>query len=355
MKKVVLLADANSSHSRKWIAMLLELGIHVRIFSFYPAEDHWLKENNIEHEAFFSQSGVSLLKKLRYPLAYFKAKAFLGKTDFDFVNAHYASSYGLLAVLLKPKRLILNFWGTDVFVFPKKSWLHKNLIRWITSKANTLCASSVIMKEEIGQYTNQSVELVPFGIDLDEYPLKPELSIPKNNGVIFLGMVKSLEPVYRIDVAIDALKLLNEKSPIRFELHIAGAGSLEQEMKTKSTNSVFFYGKIKQNDVPVFLHRLDIFLNTTDFESFGVSTIEAMACGVPVVAHNSGGSAEIIEHNNNGLLYTPNKPDALAEKILQLVEDPKQYETLAKQARNHIEMFYSLKITKSKIAAIFGD
>ena len=334
--------------------MLLELNIQVRVFSFYPVFDNWFTERGVEHQSFFSKPGVSKLKKLIYPMAYFKAKTFLRRNEYDVVNAHYATSYGLLAALLKPKKLMLNFWGTDIFVFPKKSFLHKKLIQWIMSKADILCASSRILYVEIRRYTNQDVVIVPFGIDLEKYSFKNKPFVFKKNDSIKLGLVKSLEPIYRIDVAIAALNVLNQKSPYRFELHIAGSGSQEGELKAHKSEAVFFYGRIAQEDVPNFLNRLDIFLNVTDFESFGVSTIEAMACGVPVIAHDAGGSAEIIENNMNGILYSPNDPKVLVDKILELIDDPKQLDALALEARNDVENQYSLNIMKLKISSIFN-
>ena len=334
--------------------MLLELNIQVRVFSFYPVFDNWFIEHGVEHQSFFSKPGVSKLKKLLYPLAYFKAKTFLRRNEYDVVNAHYASSYGLLAALLKPKKLMLNFWGTDIFVFPKKSLLHKKLIQWIMSKADILCASSRILYAEVRSYTKQDVVIVPFGIHLEKYSFKTKPNLIKKNDSIKLGLVKSLEPIYRIDVAIDALNLLNQKSPYHFELHIAGSGSQEVELKARKSEAVFFYGRIVQEDVPNFLNRLDVFLNVTDFESFGVSTIEAMACGVPVVAHDAGGSAEIIEHKVNGMLYSPNDPKVLADKILELVENPKQRDALALQARNDVENRYSLTVMKLKISSVLN-
>ena len=354
MKKIVLLADANSSHTRKWIEILLEQGNHVRIFSFYPLTDSWLNERGVSQESYFSETKLSLVKKLRYPLAYFKAKKFLQQAPYDAVNAHYATSYGLLGALLRPKKLILNFWGTDILVFPKKSFLHKKLMQWIITQAHVLCAPSKIMKNEIEQYTTKNIALIPFGIDLNQYPLKPASTALKTKTSIRLGIVKSLEPIYCIDVAIEAVDWLHKNSAYRFELHIAGSGSLSESLQAINTTGKKFYGKIKQEDVPQFLHRMDLFLNPTQFESFGVSTLEAMACGVPVIAHDAGGASEIII-NNSGVLYSPNKPEVLAQKIIELVEAPQQYNQLQENGRKHVENTYSLSIMQLKMAQLFKD
>jgi glycosyltransferase involved in cell wall biosynthesis len=95
---------------------------------------------------------------------------------------------------------------------------------------------------------------------------------------------------------------LNKSYPNTFDLFICGSGSLEIELKKLADNNIYFLGKINQEEVPTFLYTLDIFLNTIEFESFGVSTIEAMACGLPVIAYKAGGAEEIIQHDENGIL-----------------------------------------------------
>jgi L-malate glycosyltransferase len=345
MKKILLLADANSNHSRKWILLLKSLGYHVALFSFYPPTDDWFQKNKIECHSFYCTNRVSLLKKMRYPFAFFKAKKVLNEVQSDLVNAHYATSYGLLGVLLRPNKLIINFWGSDVFVFPKKSFFHAKLLKYILSKSNTICSSSIVMSKEINLYTNKEIAYIPFGIDLNEYPRKTSAINISKDKTIVLGIVKTLEPIYRIDVAIEAVRLLNQTSTYKFELRIAGAGSLESELKVLATDAVKFTGKIQQNQVPVFLHSLDLFLNTSDFESFGVSTIEAMACGIPVVAHNSGGSTEIISTMKTGFLYSPNVPEELANQINYIVENAAILPGITDNAHQLISEKYSINQT----------
>jgi len=345
MKRTLLLADANSNHTRKWILLLKKQQHHVALFSFYPSKDAWFEKNEIECHSFYDHNKVSLIKKIRYPLAFFKAKKVLRGFQADLVNAHYATSYGLLGVLLKPNKLITNFWGSDVFVFPKKSFLHAKLLRFILSKSDLICSSSLVMSKEINLYTSKEIAYIPFGIDLNEYPRKSSaINISKEKSII-LGTVKTLEPVYRIDVAIEAVRLLNQNDEYKFELHIAGSGSLESELKVLATDAVKFHGKIQQSEVPVFLHTLDLFLNTSDFESFGVSTIEAMACGIPVVAHNSGGSAEIITNRKTGFLYSPNASEELAKQINDIVENGVILPEIADNAHQLVSEKYSINHT----------
>lgn len=354
MKKVLLLADCNSNHTRKWALLLRKNGNMVRIFSLYPIEDNWAKLNGIEIYHFFTRPyrKVSKISKLLYPFAVFRVNELLKTFAPEIVNAHYASSYGLIGALAKTKKFYVSFWGTDAFVFPKKSVLHRKLISLICKKSDLILSSSKTMSNEIKLYTQKSVETIPFGIDMNQFePRHCDISATKKSFKI--GILKSLEPIYRIDIAIEAIKTLNDTYPNKFELFICGAGSLENELKRLGDSHIHFLGKLNQEEVPSFLNSLDIFLNTTQFESFGVSTIEAMACGLPVIAHQSGGAEEIISHNMNGVLYQPNTSASIVKAIDELVKQPQKMMELGQNARKHIDTNYNLFEIQQQITAFF--
>jgi glycosyltransferase involved in cell wall biosynthesis len=76
-----------------------------------------------------------------------------------------------------------------------------------------------------------------------------------------------------------------------------------------------------RTDIPNLLHEADIFALTSRFEGFGLVVVEAMAAGLPVVASNLDGPAEIIEHGVNGLLFESESDADLAAKLRTLIED----------------------------------
>lgn len=352
MKKILMLADANSNHTRKWARILQSQGHQISIFSLYPILDSWNKENNISVTSFFRSSIISRWKKPLYLFAVYRIARLISHIKPHIINAHYASSYGLLGALKTQNNLYLNFWGSDVYVFPKKNLFNRLILKWIIKRSTKVFSSSLIMTKEISLYSSKSVETINFGIDTQIYSPK-SIKIIDASKVIKIGIIKSLEPIYRIDLAIYALIWLQENTLLNLELHICGAGSIEQDLKLISNDSVYFKGKIEQNSVPSFLQSMDIFLNTTEFESFGMSTIEAMACGVPVVAHNSGGASEIINHNVTGILYAPNEVDNVAKALLELIMNPNNAKNMAEKARLCVQQNYELAKISQKIKAFY--
>ena len=88
-----------------------------------------------------------------------------------------------------------------------------------------------------------------------------------------------------------------------------------------------------RQDVPLLMRAADMVVSPSDFESFGMTIIEAMITGTPVVATNAGGPGEIIEHSVTGLLVSPGQPAALASAIRRIIEHPESSARMADAAR----------------------
>ena len=83
--------------------------------------------------------------------------------------------------------------------------------------------------------------------------------------------------------------------------------------KIKSTDGVIFLGKFKTKDLPVLLQGAEVFVLPSLYEGFGLPALEAMACGVPVVAADNSSLGEILE--GSGVLYKPNNASELAKAL----------------------------------------
>jgi len=95
-------------------------------------------------------------------------------------------------------------------------------------------------------------------------------------------------------------------------------------------------------DIPGFLSQLDLFLLTSSSEGFSIATIEAMAARLPVIATRCGGPEEIIEDGIDGRLVEVNNPEAIAEGLLELIDDPERARALAERGRLKARDMYSM-------------
>ncbi len=301
--KLLLLMSCSSTHSQKILKGLDQSGTDYEIFTLDPEKSNFVK--NV-HYCFGIKWVTNLLGKLGYLLYFPYFFWILKKTNPDAIHSFYASSYGLFGALSFNKKHFLSVWGDDIFVFPKKSFIHHSVMKFIINNSHKVLVTSTVLYKEVLRYTSKEPFIIPYGVDLNRFI--PAEKSKSNEGVIVLGTVKALEHEYGIDLLIDVfssvLKLNPDKKLI---LKIYGDGSqkeslIKQASTLKIEDRVFFQGKISQNEVPGALQDFNIFVALSRRESFGVALVEANACGIPVVAMNVGGISDIIEHGNNGYL-----------------------------------------------------
>jgi L-malate glycosyltransferase len=340
--KIIILGDVNSIHIRKWVLGLMN-DFDITIFSLDPIpineiENHPLKDVRLisNKEKTANQKG-----KIAYLRTYWKFRKAYKEIQPDIVHAHYATGYGLFGRLLRPKKLFISAWGSDVYMFPKSSFFHKFLFKWIIKGADQLFSTSHDMKRELEIYTSKSIEVVPFGIDLNAFN-RTSSEIIENKKFI-VGTIKSLEAVYGIDQLIESYALFQKEFP-NSECHIYGVGSQEENLKLLAAklgleDTVIFKGYIDNTIVPSVLSSFDIFCVLSRRESFGVAVIEASACQVPIIATNVGGLPEVVKHEETGYLIEADVHEA-SRIMKELANDAELRKRLGKNGREFVETHY---------------
>lgn len=122
-----------------------------------------------------------------------------------------------------------------------------------------------------------------------------------------------------------------------------GDGSLERTRRAAAVLSVSdacrFVGGVEKREVPAWLAKGDIFLNTTNFDNTPVSVIEALAAGLCVVSTNVGGLPLLLEDGKDALLVSPDDAVAMAEAVRRLLTEPGLAGKLSRNGRNKVEQF----------------
>lgn len=334
--KLLICGDAGSLHTWRWATLAAEAGAEVCVFSlngFVLREWEAYPQIKIYTEATdpaLMRSDTSA-SKWRYLLSVKQVKKIIRTFRPDVVHAHYATSYGLIAMLSGFRNFAVSVWGSDVFDFPKRSKVHEFLLRRILSEAKAIQSTGEVMADEVRKYTQTPVEVIPFGLDLTHY--RPSEKDPGTlSAAPRIGSVKSIEKIYGTDILIEAFARVHRRVPDA-TLHITGDGSLraaceKQVRESGLEHHVHFYGRVAPDQVPDHLRRLDIFCNLSRRESFGMSVLEASACGIPVVATRVDGVVETARHNVNALSIEKEDAQAAADALLQLIGDPALYRRL---------------------------
>lgn len=143
-------------------------------------------------------------------------------------------------------------------------------------------------------------------------------------GQLLIGAVGNIRPAKGYDILVRAAKMVHEKCPeARFVVAGEGSGKAYEALlalrDSLGLRGVFFFAGF-QGNAAKFYNNLDVFVLPSVSEGFSISTIEAMACGLPVVVTRSGGPEEIVSHGRNGFLVHSRDAD-VAAAVLRLAAD----------------------------------
>lgn len=319
--KICFLAPANNYHTKKWCKWFAEHGHEVHVVSFIDSN---IPNVIIHYINTGTDVDASDTSKLKYLTKARKVKKTVDLIDPDVINVHYATSYGTVAALAGLKKYVLSVWGSDIYDFPKKSPLHKALLKFSLSRASYLFSTSQAMADETHKYTKKKIEITPFGVDMKLF--NPDKRTRETDDYFVVGTVKALTPKYGIDYLLKAVAIVKNKYPeIPIRLRIAGQGKQEIQYKDLAKELgidqiTLWLGFISQEDAAKEWANMDLAIvpSTMESESFGVSAVEAEACGTPVVISDIPGLMEATLPGVTSVVVPRKNEEALAEAIVEL-------------------------------------
>ena len=342
---------------------MIEKGATIHLFSLKPVNAADYPDHDFSFTQFDLQKRFGGLSKLSYLKVLPELKKVIAGFKPDILHAHFATSYGLLGALSGFHPFILSVWGSDVFDFPKKSFLHKSILEYNLKKADKILSTSHVMAEETKIYTDKEIEVTPFGINIEQF--KPEkvdraALTPFSENDVIIGTIKLLEEKYGINYLIGAFSIISRKHPgLPLKLLIVGDGSernnLENLVKElKIDEKVYFAGMADYSKVPYFNNVLDVYAALSNYESFGVAIIEAQSCGKPVVVSNVGGLPEVVEDGKTGFVVEKKNAEAAAEKLEKLVLDAGLLGMMGKAGRERVLKLYDWNENVAQMMEIYS-
>lgn len=226
----------------------------------------------------------------------------------------------------------------------------KTLRKWIIEELNT---------------EPEKTFYVPNGIDPKIF--KPfNVNKSKENYTIIYS--KAITKQNGIDYLIKSLKFIKKRFS-NIKLIILGEGPLKEDMKRLAKSigvrkNVVFLGRVAHHKVPYYLNSSDVYVMPTiningAQETFGISLIEAMACELPVISTAVGGPKEILEEGKRqmgkdvGIMIPQKDAEAIAEKVIYLLEHPDEARKMGKRAREFVLKNYTWDIIAKKTLDVY--
>jgi glycosyltransferase involved in cell wall biosynthesis len=222
------------------------------------------------------------------------------------------------------------------------------LALWIISKAQRVIAVNEDIKKELLQIglKTDSISMIPNGVDSKIFKPSETIPLSKKKMVTYVGRLheqKGVEYLLR-SWAMLAERFRLADSSFELNLNIIGEGPLLEKLvnlagELNIENRVNFLGTV--NNVAESFQRSDVFVNASLNEGISNSLLEAMACGLPIVATNISGNNELIQDAYNGLLVPPKDTGALTRAMECLLTDSVTAKKLGVKARETIELKYA--------------
>jgi len=228
----------------------------------------------------------------------------------------------------QPENIVLNF---PSFMRPKSlnTLVYKCLV-WLYGKTEITVCPSKFAEKTLKKYNpHLKTIVISNGVDLSKFrKLNPKRFVQKFNLdekfslVLYVGR---LDPEKSIDTLIKSMGYLLKEYP-NIVLGIVGRGSLRDSLEKLSRDlglkkNIRFFGKISDIDLIQAYNSCDVFVLPSLAELEGMTVLEAMACGKPVLIANSEESASIDFIQGNGFLFESGNPQDLSKKILKLLKD----------------------------------
>jgi N-acetyl-alpha-D-glucosaminyl L-malate synthase BshA len=278
------------------------------------------------------------------------------RRQLDVLHVHYAvphaTSAWIAREMLQPTelRVITTLHGTDITLVGQDPSFH-SITRFSILRSDGVTAVSEYLRRETVRRFDipaESIEVIPNFVDLERYRRDLEgchRSQLAPDGEKIVMHISNFRPVKRVDDAVRVFARASRRVPAR--LVLVGDGptrGLAQKVAEEEgvAARVTFLGK--QSSVAELLACADVLLLPSESEAFGLVALEAMACGVPVVATAVGGVPELVPDGEAGFLLPLGDVAAMADAVVTLLTDPARWQAASAAAREVATRFSADRI-----------
>lgn len=239
---------------------------------------------------------------------------------------------------------------------------HTGYSKWLIRQMDALISTS----RKTAEYLDRPSSVILHGIDTksfsppaDRAAVKASLGLPSGPLVGCFGRIRAQKGT---DVFVDAMiELLRDRPEAAAivmgratEKHIGFERDLKARVAAAGLSDRFLFPpEVPVHDIAEWYQALDLFIAPQRWEGFGLTPLEAMACGVPVIATTVGAFEELIVPGETGALIAPGDVAAMVSAAARLLDDPTERSRQSANARSHVVSHFGIEREAEAIVAIY--
>ncbi|MDJ0974251.1 MAG: N-acetyl-alpha-D-glucosaminyl L-malate synthase BshA [Planctomycetota bacterium] len=339
-------------------------GHEIHLFSYAPPArlDPFLDGVRL-HEV--EVSSYPLFKYPPYDLALSSRLAeTVEEEDLDLVHVHYAIPHTVAALLVKtilhprPLPVITTLHGTDITIVGQDP-SYARVTRYALNNSDAITSVSDYLREETRRTfgVERTIEVIPNFVDTERFKPAERAGVRRcfaKGGERVLMHASNFRPVKRADLVVEAFARVAQDHPAT--LVMVGDGPERARCEARASElgvkeRTRFLGS--QADMEHLLPAADVYLLPSEYESFGLSALEAMACGVVPVVTNAGGLPEVVDDEQNGLLIDEAELGEMGARISALLADAERLAGMREAARQTAETRFGRDAIVDRYEALY--
>lgn len=240
---------------------------------------------------------------------------------------------------------------------------HSKYTKWLIGKMDEVIATS----KKAGKYLDVSHDVIMHGIDTEIYlptkdkrSLRAKIGLPEGQLIGCFGRVRHQKG---IDVFVNTMIKICKLHPEAYGI-ICGkvtqknqkyTEDLKQAIKAEGMEQrILFLGEQPAENLPLLFRSLDIYIAPQRWEGFGLTPIEAMSSGVPVIATKAGVFEEMILPENTGYIVEYNDPDSIAKHLSYLLNNKSLLNEMSEKARDRVVTAFNIKKEADRLIDVYN-
>jgi N-acetyl-alpha-D-glucosaminyl L-malate synthase BshA len=271
----------------------------------------------------------------------------------DVVHVHYAVPHAISAFMARsvlgrqehPFKVVTTLHGTDITLVGRAPSFFP-IVRYAIDRSDAVTAVSDWLRLETVRAfdVKRPIDVIPNFVDEKKFrrgltPCKRSVYAPRGEKILL--HISNFRPVKRVVDVVEVFARVRRQTPA--VLLMVGDGPDRDAARNRACqlgvlDGVHFLGK--QEAIQFFMSCADLFLFPSEYESFGLAALEAMACEVPVVASRAGGLPEVIDHGRTGFLAPMGNVEEMAALAINVLKNDTLRAEIGRAARASVEQHF---------------